>query len=166
MIVMGHYESPIGEICLAAEDGKLCNLWFAEQKYEPHFQVETEEALPVFQETRRWLDLYFEGKDPGFFPPLQLSGSPFRQMVGEIMLEIPFGETTTYGEIAREAAERLGKESMSAQAVGGAVGHNPIGIIVPCHRVLGKDGTLTGYAGGLDRKEFLLNLEHILYKRN
>ena len=116
--------------------------------------------LPVFQCVKRWLDIYFQGEAPDFTPPLRLAGTPFRKVVWEILLTIPYGQTMTYGEIASKIAEQKGIERMSAQAVGNAVGHNPIGIIVPCHRVVGSDGKLTGYAGGMERKKALLALEH------
>ena len=115
--------------------------------------------LPIFQTTKRWLDLYFHGEIPDFTPALRLSGTPFRKAVWEILLTIPYGRTMTYGEIADKIAEQKGLPRMSAQAVGSAVGHNPISIIVPCHRVLGSDGSLTGYAGGVERKAALLALE-------
>lgn len=118
-----------------------------------------ERLLPVFAAACRWLDLYFAGKKPDFTPQLSLHGSPFREMVWAVLRTIPYGETTTYGEIAAKIAAQRGVAKMSAQAVGGAVGHNPIAIIVPCHRVIGKDGSLTGYAGGLQRKEWLLRHE-------
>lgn len=127
-----------------------------------------ERWLPVFDQTHRWLDIYFSGLVPDFTPPLAPHGTPFRRVVWKFLLDIPYGETTTYGEIAaRIAAQRAvqqGSDSpvtprMSAQAVGGAVGHNPIAILIPCHRVIGTDGSLTGYAAGLDRKRCLLQLE-------
>lgn len=146
-----------------ASDGEaLIGVWFDQQKHDRAtlgHDFKEDDSMPIFVETRHWFDIYFSGREPDFTPPLRLSGSPFRQMVGEIMLGIPYGTTTTYGEIAREVARRMGRPSMSAQAVGGAVGHNPIGIIVPCHRVMGSDGSITGYAGGIDRKQFLLQLE-------
>ena len=146
---------PLGPILLAADETGLTGLWFEAQKYFPSFSgVEYQEKeTPVLTETARWLDVYFSGKDPGFLPPLHPQGSPFRQTVWDILLTIPRGQTMTYGEIAR----RLGVHS--AQAVGGAVGHNPISILIPCHRVVGSDGSLTGYAGGFDRKTRLLQLE-------
>ena len=115
--------------------------------------------LPVFEKTRRWLDSYFSGQVPDFLPPLSLKGTDFRMEVWEELLKIPYGKTVSYGEIAAAVARRRGLDRMSAQAVGGAVGHNPIAIIVPCHRVIGKDGSLTGYGGGLDKKTALLSLE-------
>lgn len=155
MLFLTHYASPLGPILLAADETGLTGLWFEGQKYFPSFPgVDYQEKeTPVLTETARWLDVYFSGKDPGFLPPLHPQGSPFRQTVWDILLTIPRGQTMTYGEIAR----RLGVHS--AQAVGGAVGHNPISILIPCHRVVGSDGSLTGYAGGFDRKTRLLQLE-------
>jgi methylated-DNA--[protein]-cysteine S-methyltransferase len=120
-----------------------------------------EKNLAVFDQTRRWLDLYFSGREPGFTPALNPVGSAFRRAVWEILLKIPYGKTTTYGQIARKIAAARGLAKMSAQAVGGAVGHNEISIIIPCHRVVGAHGSLTGYAGGIDRKIKLLQLEGI-----
>ena len=155
MLFLTHYASPLGPILLAADETGLTGLWFEGQKYFPSFLgVEYQEKeTPVLTETVRWLDVYFSGKDPGFLPPLHPQGSPFRQTVWDILLTIPRGQTMTYGEIAR----RLGVRS--AQAVGGAVGHNPSSILIPCHRVVGSDGSLTGYAGGVERKARLLQLE-------
>ena len=154
------YQSPLGEIILASDGEALTGLWFAGQKYEGSTLApdHAEKDLPVFDETRRWLDVYFAGKDPGFTPPLNLRGTDFRKTVWEILLTIPFGQTASYGEIAAAVARKTGG-SVSARAVGGAVGHNPVSLIVPCHRVVGADGSLTGYAGGLDRKKALLSLE-------
>ena len=120
-----------------------------------------EKNLAVFDQTRRWLDLYFSGREPGFTPALNPAGSAFRRAVWEILLKIPYGKTTTYGQIARKIAAARGLAKMSAQAVGGAVGHNEISIIIPCHRVIGAHGSLTGYAGGIDRKIKLLQLEGV-----
>ena len=155
MLFLTHYASPLGPILLAADETGLTGLWFEGQKYFPSFLgVDYQEKeTPILTETARWLDVYFSGKDPGFLPPLHPQGSPFRQTVWDILLTIPRGQTMTYGEIAR----RLGVRS--AQAVGGAVGHNPISILIPCHRVVGSDGSLTGYAGGVERKARLLQLE-------
>ena len=154
------YQSPLGEIILASDGEALTGLWFAGQKYEGSTLApeHEEKDLPVFDETRHWLDVYFTGKAPGFTPPLKLKGTDFRKTVWEILLTIPYGETTTYGEIAAAVARKTGG-SVSARAVGGAVGHNPVSLIVPCHRVVGADGSLTGYAGGVDRKKALLTLE-------
>lgn len=150
-----NYSSPLGEILLAANDNGLTGLWFYGAKY---FAAElederTEKLTPVLRQTLRWLDIYFSGSEPDFMPPLELHGSDFRRRVWAELEKIPYGETVTYGEIAK----KLGVKS--AQAVGGAVGHNPVSIIVPCHRVLGADGSLTGYAGGTDKKARLLELE-------
>ena len=156
-----HYESPLGGITLSSDGEALLGLWFDGQKFfaatlAPDHE---ERALPVFDLAKRWLEVYFSGRDPGFTPPLRMNGTAFRRAVWEILLTIPFGRTMTYGEIAAELARREGVARMSAQAVGGAVGHNPISLIVPCHRVVGADGSLTGYAGGLERKRRLLALE-------
>ena len=164
------YRSPMGEILLAADEVGLTGLWFEGQKYyacsaglehmeTKHFTGEEHSALPVFETVKVWLDIYFSGKEPDFMPPIHLTGSPFRLSVWKLLQQIPYGKTTTYGELARRIAGQRGLSHMSAQAVGGAVGHNPISIIVPCHRVAGADGSLTGYAGGVDRKERLLALE-------
>lgn len=160
MEYVNHSISPLGEIILASDGEALTGLWFAGQKYEGSTLApeHEEKDLPVFDETRRWLDAYFTGKDPGFTPPLRLRGTDFRKAVWEVLLMIPYGKTTTYGEIAA-AVERKTGGSVSARAVGGAVGHNPVSLIVPCHRVLSADGSLTGYAGGVERKEKLLEME-------
>lgn len=155
------YGSPLGPVTLASDGEALTGLWFAGQKYDRSTLSDENEQrdLPVFRETARWLDRYFAGDAPDSTPPLKLRGSPFRQAVWEILLTIPRGSVTTYGEIAAHIAAQRGLEHMSAQAVGGAVGHNPVSIIVPCHRVVGADGSLTGYAGGIERKAWLLALE-------
>ena len=156
-----HYDSPLGGITLASDGGALTGLWFDGQKYFADTLAEEHEVkeLPVFEQADRWLDIYFSGKDPGFTPPLSMKTTPFRRAVWEIMLTIPYGQTMSYGEIAKKIAEQKGLASMSAQAVGGAVGHNSISLIIPCHRVVGTDGSLTGYAGGIDKKTRLLQLE-------
>ena len=156
------YESPIGRMLLAADDAGLTGLWFEGQKYFARcLDRETEEKeLPVFAEAKRWLDIYFSGKEPDFTPPLHFTGTDFQKEVWEILCAIPYGQTMTYGAIADRLAKKRGLSRMSAQAVGGAVGHNNLSIIVPCHRVVGSDGSLTGYAGGIERKTFLLNLEN------
>ena len=155
-----HVDSPLGGITLASDGEALTGLWFAGQKYEGSTLTpdHAEKDLPVFAQTRRWLDVYFTGKDPGFTPPLRLRGTDFRKTVWEFLLTIPYGQTVTYGEIAARIAQKTGS-AVSARAVGGAVGHNPVSLIVPCHRVVGADGSLTGYAGGVDRKKALLALE-------
>ena len=162
MTFIQHYDSPLGGILLAADEIGLTGLWFDGQKYFardlPAERIDRD--TPILSEARHWLDIYFTGKEPDFLPPLHPMGSAFRQSVWEILLRIPYGQTTTYGEIARQLAEKKGLSQISAQAVGGAVGHNEISIIIPCHRVVGTNGSLTGYAGGIDRKIKLLELEH------
>lgn len=156
------YKSPIGRMLLAADDAGLTGLWFEGQKYFARcLGRETEEKeMPVFAEAKRWLDIYFSGKEPDFTPPLHFIGTDFQKEVWDILCTIPYGQTMTYGAIADQIAKKRGLSRMSAQAVGGAVGHNNLSIIVPCHRVVGSDGSLTGYAGGIERKTFLLNLEN------
>lgn len=155
------YQSPIGTIILAGAGDALTGLWFHGQKYfGATLSSEHKEAdLPVFSETRRWLDVYFQGQQPDFTPPLAPKGSDFRQAVWDMLLQIPYGQTVTYGTLAKKLAQQMGLASMSAQAVGGAVGHNPVSLIIPCHRVLGAKGALIGYAGGVEKKAFLLELE-------
>lgn len=161
MQYISHYQSPLGNILLAADGVGLTGLWFEGQKYFAlHLEQEHEErSLPVFDDAKRWLDIYFSGREPDFTPPLHFTGSSFQNEVWGILCSIPYGSTVTYGEIAQRLADARGLEHMSAQAVGGAVGHNEISIIVPCHRVVGSNGSLTGYAGGVDRKAALLKLE-------
>lgn len=156
------YSSELGDILLAADEIGLTGLWFFGQSYFadtlPAEQVAQE--TPILAQAREWLDEYFSGKEPDFTPTLHPIGSPFRQAVWKLLLQIPYGQTTTYGEIARQLEKLQNRPHMSAQAVGGAVGHNGISIIIPCHRVVGTKGSLTGYAGGLDKKMALLELEH------
>ena len=162
MAYMTSYRSPLGAITLASDGEALTGLWFDGQKYFGSTlpqQAETGDC-PVFTQAKRWLDSYFAGEEPDFTPPLHWTATPFRSAVWEILLTIPYGCTMTYGQIAAQLADRMGKPQ-SAQAVGGAVGHNPISLIVPCHRVVGADGSLTGYAGGIDRKVKLLALEGV-----
>lgn len=157
------YRSPLGGITLSSDGEHLCGLWFDGGKYFAATLAAEHRPreLPVFEETRRWLDQYFQGGVPGFTPPLAPSGSPFRLAVWDILLQIPRGQIATYGELADALARAQGRERMSAQAVGGAVGHNPISLIIPCHRVVGRDGSLTGYAGGIAKKAALLALEGV-----
>ena len=157
MDFISHYDSPLGGMTMASDGTHLVGLWFDGQK---HFassldkeRIERDD-LPVFEETRRWLDLYFGGKIPDFNPAFFIRGSVFRRRVWEILLTIPYGKTMTYGEIARQ----IGKHD-AFQAVGGAVSHNPISLIIPCHRVVGADGSLTGYAGGIEKKRWLIRKE-------
>ncbi len=155
------YASPLGGILLAADDIGLVGLWFEGQKYFAHGLAKTheEKELPLFAKVKRWLDIYFSGQQPQFSVPLHFIGSDFQKEVWELLRTIPYGQTTTYGAIAKQLAAKRGLPQMSAQAVGGAVGHNEISVIVPCHRVVGKNGSLTGYAGGIDKKAELLRLE-------
>jgi len=156
-----HYDSPLGGILLAADEIGLTGLWFDGEKYfADNLPIEhTELETPILAEAKQWLDLYFTGNEPNFMPPLHPIGSDFRKTVWEILSQVPYGQTTTYGEVSRQLAEKQGLARMSAQAVGGAVGHNEISIIIPCHRVVGTNGSLTGYAGGIDKKLKLLELE-------
>lgn len=162
MIFIQHYDSPLGGILLAADETGLTGLWFDGQKFFARdLPAEcVEQNTPALSEVKRWLDIYFTGKEPDFMPPLHPIGSAFRRSVWDILLRIPYGQTTTYGEIARQLAEKQGRPRIAAQAVGGAVGHNKISIIIPCHRVVGTNGSLTGYAGGIDKKVKLLEWEH------
>lgn len=164
MEYINYYHSPLGRILLAADTcDHLTGLWFENQKYYArHLDREvTEKDLPLFQDVKHWLNLYFSGTKPDFIPPLHADGTDFQKLIWNILLTIPYGQTATYGSIARQAARELGLTHMSAQAVGNAVGHNKISILIPCHRVVGSNGSLTGYAGGLDRKRKLLTLEQV-----
>ena len=154
-----HYDSPLGGITLSSDGEALTGLWFDGQKYFARTlgQEHAEKPLPVFDETARWLELYFAGTVPDFTPKLNPRGTSFQRAVWDVLLTIPWGQTTSYGEIARKLGCR------SARAVGGAVGRNPISLIIPCHRVLGADGSLTGYAGGADKKRSLLELEQTAF---
>ncbi len=154
------YASPIGKLTIAGDFDGITGLWIENQKYFGDEQgFETQGNMPpVFEKTREWLDLYFSGKEPDFMIPLHAKGSVFREAVWEILCTIPFGSVLTYGEIAKRLEKSSGKR-VSAQAVGGAVGHNPISILIPCHRVVGTNGSLTGYAGGIGKKVWLLTLE-------
>ena len=160
MTYAAYYFSPLGKIILMSDGTALTELDFSEGVPEAS-AVHTQKDLPVFREAMRWLDVYFAGRDPGALPPLAPHGTAFQQAVWKVLRGIPYGTTTTYGGIAAHIAAARGGR-MSAQAVGGAVGRNPISILIPCHRVIGADGSLTGYAGGLDKKEYLLRLEGVL----
>ena len=163
MIFTQHYNSPVGDLLLAADNSGLIGLWLDGEKYfadslpESHDERET----TILCDAKRWLDVYFSGREPDFMPPLHPSGSDFRKAVWKLLLEIPYGKTVTYGELAKKLAVQRGIACMSAQAVGGAVGHNEISIIIPCHRVVGTNGSLTGYAGGIEKKIRLLELEKV-----
>ena len=165
MIYRTYYLSPLGKMLLAADDIGLVGAWFEGQKYFGEFPghrdfVFEEKENCILKDALRWLDIYFSGQKPDFLPKLHLIGTDFQREVWDILLEISYGQTVTYGEIARKIADKRGLKTMSAQAVGGAVGHNEISIIIPCHRVVGTNGSLTGYAGGIDKKISLLELEH------
>lgn len=159
MKYISEYESPLGKLILISDGESLNGLCFDNKDISKEFVINND--LPIFQTTKTWLDIYFSGNQPNFIPLIKTSGSDFRKFVGDIMLSIPFGQTVTYGEIAKTVAKKLGKDKMSAQAVGGAVGHNPVPIIIPCHRVIGANGNLTGYGGGIERKLRLLKLEKV-----
>lgn len=158
-----NYDSPLGQITLASDGEHLVGVWIEGQKYfcgSVKEELLPKDDLPEFEAAINWLNRYFAGEKPKIDElPLAPIGGEFRQEVWKLLCEIPYGEVTTYGEIARKAAEKLGKQKMSAQAVGGAVGHNPISIIIPCHRVVGANGSLTGYGGGIQKKVWLLSHE-------
>lgn len=158
-----HYISPVGNLILAGDGDKLAGLWIDGQKYfaaSIHGEMVEKETLPVFVSAKRWLDRYFAGEKPAIGDlPLAPGGSEFRQQVWKLLCQIPYGSVVTYGDLAKIMAGKLGRQTMSAQAVGQAVSHNPISIIIPCHRVIGTNGSLTGYAGGIDKKIWLLEHE-------
>ena len=165
MFYKTNYLSPVGLLTLAADGDNLIGLWIEGQKYHGGTVSEamTEKSgLPIFDTAKKWLDRYFNGEKPAISDLLLApAGGDFRQAVWRILCEIPYGEVITYGDIAARLAVKMNRESMSSQAVGGAVGHNPISIIIPCHRVVGSNGSLTGYAGGIDKKIKLLELEGV-----
>ena len=163
MVYVCSYQSPFGKLTAASNGMALTGLWFEGQKYFGSTLSEAyeERQLPVFAKMKDWLDLYFYGQNPDFMPPLALCGSDFRKSVWKIIRQIPYGQTMTYGEIADKIAKQNGTAKMSAQAVGGAVGHNSISLVIPCHRVVGTNGSLTGYAGGIEKKKRLLALEGV-----
>ena len=167
MIATAWYKTPfMGRVMLAATDAGIVGLWMEGQKYfgasMPKGAVEENPSHPVVAQGLAWLDRYFAGEKPAISElPLAPQGSKFRQVIWQLLTEIPYGQTSTYGQLAAEAARRMGKDHMASLAVGGAVGHNPISIIVPCHRVVGANGSLTGYAGGLDKKIALLEHEGV-----
>ena len=155
------YESPLGTMVMLGTLSYLTDLFFIDEAHAPSYDDAEyiEQLTGPFEVTIMWLNQYFNGKNPFITPPIQLEGTEFRKSVLSILQTIPYGETTTYGDIGKQIAQQQGKEKFSAQAVGGAVGHNPISIIVPCHRVIGSNGQLTGYAGGIERKKYMLDLE-------
>lgn len=165
MYISMKYSSPLGLITLAADGKNLIGLWIEGQKYYGGTVLKDlapVDTHPVFETVTQWLDRYFRGEKPAVSElPLRPCGSEFRQTVWSILCEIPYGEITTYGEIAKKVAAKMGREHMSGQAVGGAVSHNPISIIIPCHRVVGTNGSLTGYAGGIGLKVKLLEHEGV-----
>lgn len=165
MIYKTYYNSPVGKLLIASKDGKLIGLWIEGQKYylgkikDELIENDKEEILV---KTKKWLNKYFLGENPKISDlDISLNGTSFEKVVWELLKKIPYGEVTTYKELSKKVAKKLGKEKMSAQAVGGAIGHNPISIIIPCHRVVGTDGSLTGYAGGIDKKVKLLEFENV-----
>lgn len=152
---------------IMSTDGQnLVGLWFERQKYYPDYigELVPEGGCEVFRLTARWLDVYFSGEKPDFMPPIKLRGSEFQKEIWGFLTQIPYGQTATYKDIAAMYCEKNNAPKMSAQAVGGAVGRNPISVIVPCHRVVGSDGSLTGYAGGVTLKEYLLRLEKAVFR--
>lgn len=153
-----HYPSPLGEILLAGDEAALTGLWFTDHKryFARTLDNEQEKNTPVFESAKKWLDCYFTVREPDFMPPLTFTGTAFQKEVQKILCTIPYGQTMTYREIAVQIARKRGIARMSARAVGSAVGHNPISILIPCHRVIGANGNLTGYGGGIDRKIILL----------
>ena len=161
MDTVRHYASPLGSITLASDGEALIGLWFDGQRHfaETLSPEHSERNPAVFDETVHWLDLYFSDRKPDFTPPLKLRGTAFRRRTWQYLLTVPYGSTVTYGRIADALAEGQGLRHPSARAVGNAVGHNPISLIIPCHRVVGANGSLTGYAGGLEKKLYLLRLE-------
>ncbi len=167
MYYTAHYDSPLGGIRLVEKDGKLAGLWFDGQKYflgslDSEKDLTEKENSVLLNRTKVWLDGYFRGEKPALEElALAPEGSEFRREVWKLLCRIPYGEVTTYGVIAKKIADSRGLSVIPAQAVGGAVAHNPISIIIPCHRVMGSNGSLTGYAGGLDKKKALLTLEGV-----
>ena len=161
------YESAIGNLIVRADEIGLVEVSFRDKDAVSEEELHTGEGngqVPedvILAQAKVWLDTYFSGKDPGAIPPIHLIGTDFRKKVWEVLCRIPYGKTTTYGAIAKEVASMMGKERMSAQAVGGAVGKNPVDIMVPCHRVIGSDGSMVGYSDGLEYKIALLELENV-----
>lgn len=155
------YNSPLGSITIASDEASVTGIWFENSRFfgETLSEKCMNQATAAAEQAVHWLDIYFNNKIPDFTPPLLLKGTDFRMTVWKMLLDIPYGKTVSYGDIAKAVAKRRGIEKMSAQAVGNAVGHNPISIIVPCHRVVGSKGSLTGYGGGIKRKKELLRLE-------
>lgn len=162
---ISNYKSPIGNLLIASKDNKLIGLWIENQKYYlSNFKEEMKISndIEILVKTKQWLDRYFNGEKPNINElEIELTGTEFRKSVWDILKNIPYGKVVTYNDIAKELAKQKGIKRMSAQAVGGAVGHNPISIIIPCHRVIGTNGSLIGYAGGIEKKEYLLKHEKV-----
>lgn len=166
MLYINHYQSPLGGMTMSSNGEALTGLWFDSSQQNSSSlkgvkREKTNNSSKVFDEAEEWLNIYFTGRAPDFMPNISLDGTEFQKAVWDILLSIPYGEIMTYGEIADQIAKERGIKRMSAQAVGGAVSHNPISLIVPCHRVVGRNGKLTGYAGGIDKKLRLLRLEGV-----
>ncbi len=161
MPTISRYQSPLGEMTLIADEDALVGLWFEGQRHAPRLCANDaiQRATPILEQTKAWLDLYFSGTEPPFTIPVRPNGTAFQRDAWRLLAEIPYGQTITYGELARRLAWMRGVTRMSAQAVGGAVGRNPIALLIPCHRVIGTDGNLIGYAAGIEKKAALLELE-------
>ena len=166
MMYTWHYLSPVGDLTMTGTESALTSLYFSSQKHRPDLLDDEliKRETEIFTKTKLYLDSYFEGKRPSLLPKIEIHTTPFRHKVYEILSTIGYGKTLTYGDIAKILIDKNKLKAMSSQAVGNAVGHNPICIIIPCHRVLGKDGALTGFAGGLEAKKKLLSLEGIAFK--
>ena len=161
-------KSPVGLLTVSSDGNNISGLWIEGQK---HFlktldRDAVEQKLPVFEDVKNWLDIYFSGREPDFMPPLSPKGSPFQQKIWKYLCGIPYGKTAAYGDLAKKFESQNKGRRMSARAVGGAVGRNPVSILIPCHRVIGKNNSLTGYAGGIAVKTKLLQLEGILLAEN
>ena len=167
MQYLSDYSSPLGDMILSGQDKVLTGLWFtnAPNSLPQTAEKYIKQEIPIFYTVKKWLDIYFNKKEPNFMPQILLIGSPFQLSVWKILQTIPYGQTITYGDIAKILAKAQNRPRMSAQAVGGAVGRNKISILIPCHRVVGANGNLTGYAGGMDRKYQLLAYEGINMKQ-
>lgn len=159
-------ESPVGPLWLTAQGGALTGCWFVSGRFPPELPPQPPRKAddPVLAAAKAWLEIYFSGRDPGPTPPLAAEGTPFQQEVWRRLAQVPWGTATSYGALAADIAAEKGVQKMSARAVGGAVGRNPISLFLPCHRVLGADGRLTGYGGGLENKIYLLKLEGIPFR--
>lgn len=159
MIYCSYYNSPLGKMLLLADENSILGCYFVNQKRYPNNDCFQQKDVNQIILAKKWLDIYYSGKNPNFMPNYYLSGTPFQRCVWEYLTQIPYGGVVSYGEIARTIAQSRGQKALSAQAVGNAVGANPLSVFIPCHRVIGTNGHLTGYAGGLERKIQLLELE-------